>query len=209
MNLINSCSAEIQSYPHLVFVLDKPLVSHFFLLLQQGVVVRCSIGCNVATFLRQELKAGEETLEKIQSIILDGKPVDDLDSALIKDGSILALSAAMPGLVGATLRRGGAYSSFRSGITYHETGETSVPGEGCVRIKLFNLLMAELGPGLLLRGVLLRSEDFLNFTAGLSQDFWQGCRRITLDNKPVDVPELRDGAWIAGTDQVFLSVSPA
>lgn len=209
MSLINSCSAGIKSYPRLVFVLDKPLVSDFFLLLQQGVVIRCSIGCNVATFLREVLKAGEETIKQIQSIILDGKPVDDLDSALIKDGSIIALSAAMPGLVGATLRRGGGYSSFRSAITYHETGKTCGRADGCVRIKLFNLLMAELGPGLLQRGVFLRSADFLDFTAGLSQDFWQGCRRTTLDNKPVDVRELRDGAWLAGTDQVFLSVSSA
>lgn len=209
MSLINSCLAGIQVYPHLAFVVDKPLVSHFFLLLQHGVVVRCSIGCNIATFLRQELKAGEETIEKIQSIILDGKLVDDIGSALIHDGSILALSAAMPGLVGATLRRGGAYSSFRNAITYHETGETSVRGEGCVRIKLFNLLMAELGPGLLRRGVFLESADFLNFTAGLPQDFWQGCRGITLDNKPVDVRELLDGAWLAGADKVFLSVSSA
>jgi hypothetical protein len=207
MNLINRCSAGVPSYPHLAFVVDKPLVSHFFLLLQQGVVVRCCTGCNVSTFLREELKAGEETIEKIQSIILDGKPVDDLETALIQDGSAIALSAAMPGLVGATLRRGGSYSSFRSAITYHETGETCVRGEGCVRIKLFNLLMSELGPGLLLRGVLLRSEDFLNFTAGLSQDFWQGCRRTTLDNKPVDVRQLQDAAWLSGKDRVVLSVS--
>lgn len=209
MSLINGCSAEIQSFPRLVFIVDKPLVADFFLLLQQGVVIRRSIGCNVAAFLREELKAGEETIEKIQSIILDGKPVDDLESAHIQDGSILALSAAMPGLVGATLRRGGAYSSFRSGITYHETGEACGRKEGCVRIKLFNLLMAELGPVLLHKGVFLGSADFLGFTAGLSQDFQQGCRRITLDNKPVNVRELRDGAWLAGMDQVFLSVSSA
>lgn len=207
MSLINSCSAGIPSYPHLVFVLDKPLVSHFFLLLQHGVVVRCRINCSIAMFLREELKADTETIEKIQSIILDGKPVDNLEAALIKDGSILALSAAMPGLVGATLRRGGGYSSFRSGITYHETGETSVRGEGCVRIKLFNLLMAELGPGLLWRGVFLESADFLIFTAGLPQDFWEGCRGITLDNKPIDVRELLDGAWLEAKNRVYLSVS--
>ena len=62
--------------------------------------------------------------------MLDGKPVDDIGAALVQDGSTLALSAAMPGLVGATLRRGGAYSSFRSAITYHETGERLRAGEG-------------------------------------------------------------------------------
>ena len=35
--------------------------------------------------------------------MLDGKPVDDIGSSFLHDGSTLALSAAMPGLVGATL----------------------------------------------------------------------------------------------------------
>jgi len=207
MNLINGCSAEIESYPHLAFVVDEPLVSHFFLLLQQGVRVRSRIGCSVAAFLREEIGAGIETIEKIQSIILDGKAVDDIKSAMIKDGSVLALSAAMPGLVGATLRRGGAYSSFRSAITYHETGEECIQGEGFVRIKLFNLLMTEFGPGLLRKGVILRSEDFISFSAAQSEHFWQGCRRITLDSKPVDVRKLQGSSWLSGKDQVFLLVS--
>lgn len=206
MDSISAVFAGKQSYPHLEFVVHKPLLSDFFLLLQQGVVIRGRICCSVAAFLREELKAGEEIIEKIQSIILDGKPVDDLESALIKDNAVLALSAAMPGLVGATLRRGGTYSSFRNAITYHETGETCSVKEGCVSIKLFNLLMAELGPGLLRRGVFLKKSTFLHFVAGLSRDFWKGCRRTDLDNKPVDITELRNGAWLAATDQVFLSV---
>ena len=198
---------DIVPYPHLAFIVDEPLVSHFFLLLQSGVTVRSRTGCSVGVFLREEIKAGSDTIEKIQSIILDGKPVDDLESAFIKDGSTLALSAAMPGLVGATLRRGGTYSSFRSAITYHETDEKVLPGEGSVHVKLFNLLMAELGPALLRKGVIITSGDLLVFVAGQSEDFWQGCRRITIDGKPLDAGELQDTAWLSGKGQVFLSVS--
>jgi hypothetical protein len=98
------------TYPQLAFVVNEGLVAGFFLLLQQGVKIRRRVGCSVDIFLREEIGAAPETIEKIQSIMLDGKPVDDISSALIHDGSTLALSAAMPGLVGATLRRGGAYS---------------------------------------------------------------------------------------------------
>jgi len=198
---------KIESWPRITFDVDGPLVSHFFLLLQQGVTIRSRIGCSVTAFLREEIGAGSETIEKIQSVILDGSPVDDLESAVIKDGSILALSAAMPGLVGATLRRGGTYSSFRNAITYHETQKECVKGEGLVQIKVFNLLMAELGPGLLQRGVVISSEDFIRFATGQSQDFWQGCRRITLDGKPLVSGELPDSAWLSGKGQIFLSVS--
>ena len=176
--------------------MDGPLVARFFLLLQQGVKIRRRVGCSVEAFLREEIGAAPETIEKIQSIMLDGKPVDDIGSALIHDGSILALSAAMPGLVGATLRRGGAYSSLRSAITYHETGKACAPGEGWISVKIFNLLMAELGPGLLRTGRSLRSSDLLGFLMERAEEFRQGCS-ATLDSKPVDIGML-EGSQIVG-----------
>jgi hypothetical protein len=206
-NMINGRFERIPSYPQLIFVVDRPLISHFFFLLQQGVLIRCRIGCSIAEFLREEIGADTQIVEKIQSIILDGKPVDDLGTAFIKDGSTLALSAAMPGLVGATLRRGGAYSSFRSPITHHETGNTSARGEGSVQIKLFNLLMSDLGPKLLRKGVILGSGDIISFASGQPPDFWEGCREITLDGIPVDAGKLRDAARFSGKDRVFLVVA--
>ncbi len=209
MDITNICSGEIESCHRLTFVVDGPLISHFVILLQQGVIIRSRIGCSIGAFLREEIGATERTIEKIQSVILDGSPVDDIESALLKAGSVLALSAAMPGLVGATLRRGGTYSSFRSAITYHETGEECASGEGFVQIKVFNLLMAELGPALLQRGVILSSVDFLSFASGQSPDFWERCRHITFDSRPVNSRELLYAAGLSGKDRVFLSVSSA
>ncbi len=196
----------IESYPRIAFDVEGHLVSNFFLLLQRGVTIRSRTGCSVAAFLSEELGAGSETIEKIQSVILDGSAVDDLDSAIVKDGSVLALSAAMPGLVGATLRRGGTYSSFRNAITYNETGKECAKGEGLVQIKIFNLLMAELGPGLFKRGVAISAEDFVGFTAGQSQEFWRGCRKILLDGKPLDHGKLYDSAWLSGMDGFFFGI---
>jgi len=204
--MINKHSDETGSYPHLAFIVAAPLVPRFFLLLQQGVTIRSRIGCSVETFLREEIKASPETVEKIQSIVLDGRPVDDIGAAIMHDRSTLALSAAMPGLVGATLRRGGAYSSLRSAITYHETGDACISGEGWVRIKLFNLLMAELGPDLLREGVLLGSADILGFLAERAQELRQGCS-VTLDKRSIDVGTLVGNAGLARADRVLLSVS--
>ena len=195
------------THPRLAFVVDEQLVAGFFLLLQQGVRIRRRVGCSVDAFLRDELGAGPATIEKIQSIMLDGKPVDDIGSALLHDGSVLALSAAMPGLVGATLRRGGAYSSFRSAISYHETEATCAAGEGWVGIKIFNLLMAELGPGLLLQGVLVKAADLLGLLKERAEVFGQGCRSITLDGRPIDINMLGKSPALAGAVQVFLTVA--
>lgn len=193
-------------YPKLAFVVKEPDVALFFLLLQQGVKIRRRVGCSVDVFLREELGAGPAMIEKIQSIMLDGKPVDDIGAAMIHDGSVLALSAAMPGLVGATLRRGGAYSSFRSAITYHETGQSCASGEGWVSVKIFNLMMAELGPDLLRTGVLLRSSDLTGFLTERAEEFRRGCS-ATLDGKPVDIGTLEGNKEMARNDQVFFTVA--
>ena len=199
-------SSSDRPYSKLAFVVDESLIARFFLLLQQGVTIRRRVGCSVDAFLRNELEVGPAAIEKIQSIMLDGKPVDDIGRALLHDGSVLALSAAMPGLVGATLRRGGAYSSLRSAITYHETGQTSDPAEGWVGIKLFNLMMAELGPGLLRQGVLVKTADLTDLLAERSQEFRRGCI-ITLDGKPIDIGMLEGRSELAGKDRVFLTVA--
>jgi len=204
--MVYAQTAEAGPNPSLVFIVDLPLVAPFFLLLQQGVKIRRRIGCSVDTFLREEIVASPATIEKIQSVVLDGRPVDDIRATLVPDGSTLALSAAMPGLVGATLRRGGAYSSFRSAITYHETGIACAPAEGWVKIKIFNLLMAELGPGLLRKGVLLETADLLGFLVERAQEFRQGCT-ATLDGKTIDVGRLQDDSGLAGEGGVLLSVS--
>jgi hypothetical protein len=196
----------VEPYHRFAFIVDGPLVARFFLLLQQGVRIRRRVGLSVYVFLRQEIGATPETIEKIQSIMLDGKPVDDIGSSLLRDGSTLALSAAMPGLVGATLRRGGAYSSFRSAITYHETGTADAPGEGWVNVKIFNLLMAELGSGLLRAGVLIRYSDLLGFLTERAEEFRHGCS-ATLDGKPIDIGLLMKSIELAGNDHVFLTVT--
>jgi hypothetical protein len=193
------------NYVRISFVVEKNLVPLFFMLLQQGVRIRRHVGCSVEAFLRQEIGAAPETIEKIQSIMLDGKPLDDISSALIHDGSTLALSAAMPGLVGATLRRGGAYSSFRSAITYHETGKACSPGEGWVSVKIFNLLMAEMGPSLLRTGVLVRSSDFLGMLRERGEELRQGCRAM-LDGKLINIGMVEGSAALTGKDEVFVTV---
>lgn len=189
------------------FAVAAARVACFFQLLQQGVRIRRRVGCPLEAFLREEIGASRETIGRIQSIFLDGKPVDDIAAALVPDGSTLALSAALPGLVGATLRRGGTYSSFRSGITHREAGGASAPGAGWVTVKLFNLVMDELGPGLLRQGVLVRASDLICLLQELPEDLWQEGGGGTLDGAPVDKSALLGAILPRGADPVLLEVS--
>lgn len=102
----------------------------------------------------------EYVQQRITTVFLDGKVVDVLEDAMLREGSRLALSAAMPGLVGATLRRSGPYAAMRAEITRAAEHEVHVcpAATTVVEVKLFNLLIDEIGPLLLERGVLLERE---------------------------------------------------
>ena len=140
---------------------EKGSLSSFFPLLQKGFAVKTQAGNSIKNLLCEQFHVNADYLEdRIQTIFLDGKPVDDAETARVKNGCTVALSAAMPGLVGSTFRRGGALAAFRNGITYRE--QDDIPEEDraeTVTVKLFNLLVGELGPAFLQEGIWVKKED--------------------------------------------------
>lgn len=200
-------AASYGGYSHVAFVTEASLVPRFLLLLQRGFMIRTHVGCSIQDFLINEIGANPDTIERIQTVFLDGRPVDDLGAAMVRGGSTLALSAAMPGLVGATMRRGGRYASFRGAITYRETGVACGAEDGLVRLKLFNLLLDELGGGFLKKGILVVSSDLADFLNGQSDDFWSGCRHVLVDGALTDPKSLMEPERLYGHDRVFLTVS--
>lgn len=121
---------------------------------QQGVGITIQTGTSLEDLLCGQWRIDRDyVMNRISTLFLDGKPVDDLPASIVQDGATLALSGAMPGLIGATMRRGGVLASFRSGITYHATSDAHMRSKGRITLKLFNLLIDELGPGFLARGI--------------------------------------------------------
>ena len=191
----------------LSLTLDPDKIQGFFPLLQRGFMVKVQIGCSIKTMLCEQFGVDPEYVEdRIQTIFLDGKTVDDIDSAIIKDGSTLALSAAMPGLAGATLRRGGPLASFRSQATHREGKKAISRREGLVVLKLFNLLVEELGPMFLGQGIFVRREDLKGFLTNHPGEFWAGCRAATLYGRNVGLGDLREMKWLKDCDFVMLQV---
>jgi hypothetical protein len=135
-------------------------LERFFPLFQRGITLPATIGCSLKNLLCGQLAIPEEYVtERITTVFCDNCPVDDFDKTIIQEGSRIALSAAMPGLVGATMRRGGFYSALRQGISHLMQAAPAVPEDGTVTLKLFNLLMTELGPSVMAHGILLDSQD--------------------------------------------------
>jgi hypothetical protein len=132
----------------------------FFPMLQRGVTVQAEVACPLRELLCGQFGIPQEYLAgRVTTIFLDNRPVDDLDGSLIHEGSRVTLSAAMPGLVGATMRRSGFYATLRKGITHVEKGGDLRAGQGTVRLKLFNLLLPELAPLVLARGILVKRDE--------------------------------------------------
>ncbi len=148
------------------------------------------VGCSIKDLFCLQFGISPDYFdERIQTIFLDGNPVDDADTAMVREGSHIALSAAMPGLVGAVLRKGGFYSPMRREISYREEGMSGSLEQGLVNIKLFNLLLKDLGPAFLERGIGIKGNDLEDFFKRQAGDFWMGLREASMDGKGID----RDG----------------
>jgi hypothetical protein len=181
---------------------DPEPIRWFFPLLQQGFTIRARVGFSIRELLCEQFGIRPEYLSgRITTIFLNSRAIDDPASSRIAAGATLALSAAMPGLVGATMRCGGYYSAMRSDITHHDLAGDGAQGNGEIRVKLFNLLMAELGPGFLARGIRLQAPDLAEFLAAQPQGFWAGCRSILLEGRTADPGFLEDSLRSAPADE--------
>ena len=116
--------------------------------LQAGVGVRAPLRQNLRRFLTDDLGIDPAYVEdRLQTVFLDGSTVDDFDEAAVLPGCTLALSGAMPGLVGATMRRGGYFARLREGIAYdgaNGEGENAPSEKPVVFVKLFNRALDDL-----------------------------------------------------------------
>ena len=180
------------------------LFSPFF---QQGVIIKTLVGCSIKDLLVRHLAITPEFAEsRIQTVFLDGKAVDDLDHAVIQDGSTLALSGALPGLVGATLRRGGFFASLRHSITHRSEAPSVQQKKGRIVLKLFNLLVPELGPFLLTKGVWIKKEDLDRFLGGLTSDFQKGSLEAAKNGRKLDVNSWVELVRPMKNDLIFLKL---
>lgn len=193
---------------HMSLTLSDSLMPRFFYLLQKGFMVEAQVGCSIKSLLCDQLGVNPRYLEeKIQTLFLDGKAVDDVDRAIIRDKATLALSAAMPGLVGAILRKGGYYTPMRKEISHKGDPATSTPRRGKVLLKLFNILAEDLGPMFLTKGIIVETEEIRAFIASQDDGFWKGLIEIRVNGEAIDQGGLRHREW--GGKHVFLELKPA
>ena len=135
-------------------------------LLESGVHLDVRVGGTLAELLCGQIGIPREYLDgRIQTLFLNAKAVDNVDTARVEDGAVIALSAAMPGLMGATLRKGGTFSGLRAAISQRDAGAAQEQAQGTITLKLFNLVAREMGADLLARGVVFPGRRLADFFA--------------------------------------------
>jgi hypothetical protein len=168
----------------------------FFQLLGQGFYLEVQAGCSLKDLLCTQLGIPPDYLNnRIQTIFLDSKPVDQPEAAMVAPGSAIALSAAMPGLVGAVMRKGGHYAAFRRSISVSPSSECPQAAKGTVTLKLFNLVAAELGPVFLGRGIGLRGEDWQHFISRHADALADGCLGAQIGGEPAELRDMPSLDW--------------
>ncbi len=176
----------------------------FHIVLQRGFHVDTESGRSIADVLTDVGVPRDYIDNRLNTVFLEGKPVDNMDTAVVHDGAIVALSAAMPGLVGAAFRKGGFYSTLRSGITHaaDEIGETHTPTPAQISFKLYNFTAPEIGPLFLTQGIIVDAvalqEAFRNEAALVRESFTD----ILFDGRPTDMDTFLNGSWTPEAEPV-------
>jgi hypothetical protein len=199
-------SGNSSSMPHLYMTITAESVPRFFSLLSAGFSVIVKAGCSINDLLSQEFSIPKAYIDdRIQTIFLNGKAVDDSKSAALQEGAALALSAAMPGMVGSTFRKRGVFADMRSQISHVTEPPVNRDRQIEVKVRLFNLIAKELGTAFFQKGVIIEGKLFHNFVLHNSEDLKAACNSIHLNDEKTDVAGLLKRNL--ENDQVFLQVT--
>ena len=190
--LNDDCNLYMTSLVQKIHVfLEADDVSVFWSLLSYGIKFDVQTGGSLLDLLICRIGINERYLnEKVQTIFLNGKVVDDFNAEIVKDESVIALSAAMPGLVGAVFRKGGILSSMRSEHLSQPECKPIKSQKGQVTLKLFNLIASDLGAGFYKRGICISGKHFIRYVKSKQTLLETICKQIVVDGKRHEVRDL-------------------
>ena len=187
--------------------INHNMVSAFFWFLEKGVKKEIEVADDIKTMLSDQLNVSADYIDnRIKTMFLDGRPVDNVNSTIINDGSTLALSAAMPGLAGATFRRSENTEPSQSTIDEKKEIKKSNQQNGIIIIKLFNLVLRELGPAFLKSGVLVSEVELTNFLLRQSEKLFKACNSVKIDGHTTTIDALTQIDIVDNSELLLLYV---
>jgi len=175
--------------------------------LQKGFYISSHQGSTVFTFLTGSCGISENYIsEKVKTVLIDGGPVDDIFNIEIKEGGVCAVSGAMPGIVGAMMRIGSPYAAMRESITARPRRSSETGKEIVVELKLFNVVLSDMGLYFLKKGILLGRKRVYDFFKKNGDELYSVCREVMLNGLPVENRKIMEDKFSGISELVILKV---
>ncbi len=148
---------------HIVLVVKEQNIGSYTTILQSGIFLEGFAGQAIGIFLNNLPRFDMDYIvNRIQTIFLDGNAIDDMEAIFTKTNSVLAISAAMPGLAGAIFRKKSLHAALRTSGS--EAVQASSSGQKLmVCLKLFNMIATEKGAGILEKGGIFPGSNLIEF----------------------------------------------
>lgn len=162
-------------------------------MLQKGFYVLSVEGRTVIEFLTEDCSINSGYIQqKIKTIFINGGPVDDIFNTRIKDGEEIALSGAMPGIVGAMMRIGSPYAPMRDNITVKPEEIINTGKKILVGLKLFNAILSDKGMDFLYNGILLTRQRLYDFFVRNESEIRKNCIGISINGSYIETSLILD-----------------
>lgn len=181
----------MKNIPHITLQVFENDRVFFATLLQSGAEYIAVQGQSLGDFITSLPEFSWDYIESsVQTIFLDGMPADDIKAkTFTKPCHTLALSAAMPGLVGAILKRNSLHVSLRTTTVDDSVAEVGTPTT--IKLKIFNSIAQEKGPQILHGGAVF-STDRLYKTFSIRENLLKKAKSIQCDGTDIAQNELFD-----------------
>jgi hypothetical protein len=184
----------------LVITTSRPQALSISALFGGGVGIDTHVGTPLVELLCTRIGISPDYLDqRVQTIFVNGRTVDRPEEVAVTDGAIVALSAAMPGLMGATLRKGGLLAVFRKDISQMQsTNLNDDHRKTMITLKLFNLVARELGPMLLQQGVWLKSATLAKHFNQIPHAVLAALDEVVWNGRTIPAERLQAIRWPEG-----------
>ncbi|MBA3003709.1 MAG: hypothetical protein FP813_07665 [Desulfurivibrio sp.] len=190
--------------PRLEFIVPAEATKKYTTLLQSGIWEEISASTSVGEVLACLPGFTQQYIrEHIETIFLNGLPVDDLETTINGPSPVLAISAAMPGLAGAIFRKNSFHAALRTAPSHPSPAKVQSGEKIIIRLKFFNTIASEKGTAILNNGCLLSSDSVLQFTTYRRQLF-SDLLSLRCDDKPAGLDDLKSLLHTSKT--VFLRI---
>lgn len=159
--------------------------------LQKGFYITSFEGKTIHSFLTGQCGFSDEYItSKIKTVLINGGPVDDILNTKIRENCVCALSGAMPGIVGAMMRIGSPYASMRESITVKPDNSGVSGKEIIVELKLFNIILSDMGLEFLKHGIMIEKERIHNLINKHYIEISANSRGLSLNGSYINIENL-------------------